>query len=113
MFKKYIKYLWMLIAIPFALALASCNFINIGGNSEASGLDSESWNQVIDNFDTINYSYSIKVFNSNPFYFDFSADENAIDADIESGYSSSKMYLEKQDNKYYHYILGNSKESVS
>ena len=57
MFKKYIKYLWMLIAIPFALALASCNFINIGGNSEASGLDSESWNQVIDNFDTINYSY--------------------------------------------------------
>lgn len=93
----------MLIAIPFALALASCNFINIGGNSEASGLDSESWNQVIDNFDTINYSYSIKVFNSNPFYFDFSADENAIDADIESGYSSSKMYLEKQDNKYYHY----------
>lgn len=103
MFKKYIKYLWMLIAIPFALALASCNFINIGGNSEASGLDSESWNQVIDNFDTINYSYSIKVFNSNPFYFDFSADENAIDADIESEYSSSKMYLEKQDNKYYHY----------
>lgn len=103
MFKKYIKYLWMLIAIPFALALASCNFINIGGNSEASGLDSESWNQVIDSFDTINYSYSIKVFNSNPFYFDFSADENAIDADIESGYSSSKMYLEKQDNKYYHY----------
>lgn len=103
MFKKYIKYLWMLITIPFALALASCNFINTGGNSETNGLDSNSWNQVIDNFDTINYSYSIKVQSSSPFFFDFNADENAIDADFESEYSSSKMYLEKQDNKYYHY----------